>query len=172
MKASFFKTSFKVVGVASSTPRCMPKLEPVTLPSITKTFFPFCANAAPKLETKVVLPVPPLPEITEIMAVIKYTLLQRHYIDSQKDNANKYKHSKSLYCKGVKMGSVKDLQTLEKPTETQSGEGIFEFSDRWSAFDWGTMPDGIPGKGPALAMMAAHTFEQLEKEALTRITLA
>src|SRR3989344_5713857 len=102
MKASFFKTSFKVVGVASSTPRCMPKLEPVTLPSITKTFFPFCANAAPKLETKVVLPVPPLPEITEIMEGIKYTLLQRHYIDSQKDNANKYKHSKSLYCKGVK----------------------------------------------------------------------
>ena len=64
------------------------------------------------------------------------------------------------------MGSVKDLQTLEKPTETQSGEGIFEFSDRWSAFDWGTMPDGIPGKGPALAMMAAHTFEQLEERGI------
>ena len=43
------------------------------------------------------------------------------------------------------------------------GEGRFIFSDRYSVFDWGEMPDHIDGKGAALCLMGAYCFEQLEK---------
>ena len=61
------------------------------------------------------------------------------------------------------MGSVKDLTVLNPPTEEELGGGYFSFSDRYSVFDWGEMPDHIAGKGRALAMMAAHNFMGLEK---------
>jgi phosphoribosylaminoimidazole-succinocarboxamide synthase len=61
------------------------------------------------------------------------------------------------------MGSVKDLQILTKPTQTAMGTGRFLFSDRYSVFDWGEMPDHIEGKGAALCLMGAYCFEQLEK---------
>lgn len=61
------------------------------------------------------------------------------------------------------MGSVKDLQVIQKPTQTVIGEGRFLFSDRYSVFDWGEMPDHIEGKGAALCLMGAYCFEQLEK---------
>ena len=61
------------------------------------------------------------------------------------------------------MGSVKDLQVIQKPTETAMGIGRFVFSDRYSVFDWGEMPDHIGGKGAALCLMGAYCFEQLEK---------
>ena len=35
------------------------------------------------------------------------------------------------------MGSVKNLSIIEEPTESKAGVGIFEFSDRYSVFDWG-----------------------------------
>ena len=61
------------------------------------------------------------------------------------------------------MGSVKDLQVIQKPTQTAMGTGRFLFSDRYSVFDWGEMPDHIDGKGAALCLMGAYCFEQLEK---------
>ncbi len=61
------------------------------------------------------------------------------------------------------MGSVKDLQVIQKPTLTEMGTGKFVFSDRYSVFDWGEMPDHIEAKGAALCLMGAYCFEQLEK---------
>lgn len=61
------------------------------------------------------------------------------------------------------MGSVKDLQIITKPTQTAMGTGRFLFSDRYSVFDWGEMPDHIDGKGAGLCLMGAYCFEQLEK---------
>jgi phosphoribosylaminoimidazole-succinocarboxamide synthase len=60
------------------------------------------------------------------------------------------------------MGSVKDLQVIQKPTQTSMGIGRFLFSDRYSVFDWGEMPDQIEGKGAALCLMGACCFEELE----------
>jgi phosphoribosylaminoimidazole-succinocarboxamide synthase len=64
------------------------------------------------------------------------------------------------------MGSVKDLQIIKKPTNDLMGIGMFDFSDRYSVFDWGEMPDLIEGKGAALCLMGAHCFEQLEKKGI------
>jgi phosphoribosylaminoimidazole-succinocarboxamide synthase len=62
------------------------------------------------------------------------------------------------------MGSVKDLEVLKKPTTDKMGVGRFHFSDRYSVFDWGEMPDLIEGKGAALCMMGAYCFERLEEK--------
>ncbi len=62
------------------------------------------------------------------------------------------------------MGSVKDLEVLVEPKEDLMGEGVFIFSDRYSVFDWGEMPDLIPKKGEAIAILGAYFFERLEKE--------
>jgi phosphoribosylaminoimidazole-succinocarboxamide synthase len=62
------------------------------------------------------------------------------------------------------MGSVKDLQVIKKPTKNMMGVGRFHFSDRYSVFDWGEMPDLIDGKGAALCMMGAYCFERLEEQ--------
>lgn len=61
------------------------------------------------------------------------------------------------------MGSVKDLNVLKKPNENQEGIGRFKFSDRYSIFDWGEMPDLIPYKGEAIALLGAYFFEKLEE---------
>lgn len=60
------------------------------------------------------------------------------------------------------MGSVKDLKILKQPTAEESGTGQFHFSDRYSVFDWGEMPNLITGKGKALAVIGAYFFEKLE----------
>ena len=60
------------------------------------------------------------------------------------------------------MGSVKDLEVIQKPTQEAMGIGKFHFSNRYSVFDWGEMPDHIEGKGEALCLMGAYCFEQLE----------
>jgi phosphoribosylaminoimidazole-succinocarboxamide synthase len=62
------------------------------------------------------------------------------------------------------MGSVKDLEVAKKPTKTRMGVGRFHFSDRYSVFDWGEMPDHIEGKGAALCLMGAYCFERLEEK--------
>lgn len=54
-------------------------------------------------------------------------------------------------------GSVKDLYQMD------GGELCFEFSDRYSIFDWGEMPDHLEGKGEALALMATCFFEYYSK---------
>jgi len=70
----------------------------------------------------------------------------------------------------VKMGSVKDITIIEPayifPSENQPGIANFIFSDRYSVFDWGEMPDHIKDKGRALAVMAAFNFEGLEKRGI------
>jgi phosphoribosylaminoimidazole-succinocarboxamide synthase len=60
------------------------------------------------------------------------------------------------------MGSVKDLKVIQKPTRDVMGIGRFHFSDRYSVFDWGEMPDHLEGKGAALCLMGAYYFEKLE----------
>ena len=60
------------------------------------------------------------------------------------------------------MGSVKDLIVIEKPLKNKTGRGRFIFSDRYSVFDWGEMPDHIPNKGKSLCISAAYFFEKLE----------
>jgi len=64
------------------------------------------------------------------------------------------------------MGSVKDLKILKKPSKIDLGLGQFVFSDRYSIFDWGEMPDHIPNKGAALAIMGAYCFEQAEDKGI------
>ncbi|MEM3673105.1 MAG: phosphoribosylaminoimidazolesuccinocarboxamide synthase [Candidatus Bathyarchaeia archaeon] len=64
------------------------------------------------------------------------------------------------------MGSVKDLEVIKKPTRTKMGVGRFHFSDRYSVFDWGEMPDHIEGKGAALCLMGAYCFERLEEKGI------
>ena len=59
------------------------------------------------------------------------------------------------------MGSVKDIEVTKQPTKTAMGICKFLFSDRFSVFDWGEMPDHIDGKGAALCLMGASCFEQL-----------
>lgn len=61
------------------------------------------------------------------------------------------------------MGSVKDLVVYTEPTEKYLGSGEFDFSNRYSVFDWGKMPDTIPHKGEALCLMAARNFEKLRE---------
>ncbi|MCK4420521.1 phosphoribosylaminoimidazolesuccinocarboxamide synthase [candidate division WOR-3 bacterium] len=64
------------------------------------------------------------------------------------------------------MGSVKDLEVIKKPTESESGIGRFQFSDRYSVFDWGAMPDEIPKKGASLAIMTSYFFELLGRKGI------
>jgi len=45
------------------------------------------------------------------------------------------------------MGSVKDLVILKEPSLDEEGVGEFVFSDRYSVFDWGRMPDLLQDKG-------------------------
>ncbi len=61
------------------------------------------------------------------------------------------------------MGSVKDLRIIKSPTSDRAGIGHFRFSDRYSVFDWGEMPDLITDKGKALCIMGAFFFEKLEE---------
>jgi phosphoribosylaminoimidazole-succinocarboxamide synthase len=62
------------------------------------------------------------------------------------------------------MGSVKDLEVIHQPTRDKMGLGKFHFSDRFSVFDWGEMPDHIDKKGEALCLMGAYCFERLEEK--------
>jgi len=57
-------------------------------------------------------------------------------------------------------GSVKDVYGV--PGESRY---VFDFSDRYSIFDWGEMPDLLPGKGEALAVMGDLFFRQLANPA-------
>lgn len=58
-------------------------------------------------------------------------------------------------------GSVKDLLG---PARFGSGNSIlFKYSDAYSVFDWGRMPDLLPHKGESLAVIAADWFEKMER---------
>ncbi len=53
-------------------------------------------------------------------------------------------------------GSVKDIY------QVSDDELLFRFSNRYSIFDWGEMPDAIPGKGAALCTMGKKLLSHLE----------
>ncbi|MBU4443689.1 phosphoribosylaminoimidazolesuccinocarboxamide synthase, partial [bacterium] len=61
------------------------------------------------------------------------------------------------------MGSVKDLKIIRGATPSCPGQARFIFSDRYSVFDWGEMPDHIQCKGAAIALLGTYFFEKLEK---------
>jgi phosphoribosylaminoimidazole-succinocarboxamide synthase len=62
------------------------------------------------------------------------------------------------------MTSVKEFVIEEAATPERTGRGRFAFTDDYSVFDWGKMPDPIPGKGASLCAMGAANFELLERE--------
>ncbi len=71
-----------------------------------------------------------------------------------------------MSLKTLYQGSVKNILG---PLRLEAGSGepvaavLFEYTDAYSVFDWGRMPDALPGKGAALATLAADWFERLEK---------
>ena len=64
-----FKTLFKLFG-AKCIPKCKPRFGVVIFASIATTFFPRLDKADERLETRVVLPTPPLPDVQTITLVI------------------------------------------------------------------------------------------------------
>jgi len=60
------------------------------------------------------------------------------------------------------MTSVKEFRIETEASGGELGRGAFVFTDDYSVFDWGKMPDEIPGKGAALCTMGAFNFERLE----------
>lgn len=64
------------------------------------------------------------------------------------------------------MGSVKDLTILKQSTENEPGIGRFIFSDRYSVFDWGEMPDHIINKGASICLVTSYFFEKLEESGI------
>ncbi|UWG48847.1 Phosphoribosylaminoimidazolesuccinocarboxamide (SAICAR) synthase [Halanaeroarchaeum sp. HSR-CO] len=60
------------------------------------------------------------------------------------------------------MTSVKDFQVDDPASSDALGRGRFVFTDDYSVFDWGKMPDTIPKKGASLCTMGASNFERLE----------
>ncbi len=60
------------------------------------------------------------------------------------------------------MTSVKEFRIEEPATPDALGRGAFQFTDDYSVFDWGKMPDTIPRKGASLCVMGAFNFEYVE----------
>ncbi len=58
-------------------------------------------------------------------------------------------------------GSVKDLLGPAKSGLIETV--VFDYTDAFSVFDWGRMPDFLPKKGESLATLAADFFERLEQ---------
>jgi len=61
----------------------------------------------------------------------------------------------------LKAGSVKRVYVIKNPDE-EVGEGRFIFTDSYSVFDWGEMPQVIPHRGAALSVIGAFFFEKLQ----------
>ncbi|MFD1598187.1 phosphoribosylaminoimidazolesuccinocarboxamide synthase [Halobellus rarus] len=59
------------------------------------------------------------------------------------------------------MTSVKEFRVETEPTATELGRGRFVFTDQYSVFDWGEMPDHVPKKGASLCTMGAFNFDRL-----------
>ncbi len=59
----------------------------------------------------------------------------------------------------LRQGSVKNLRQAQREDQLW-----FEFTDNYSVFDWGKMPDTIAGKGQALAELAEYFFIRLADE--------
>jgi len=67
--------------------------------------------------------------------------------------------------KVIYAGSVKNLRIKRRPTRNKPGVFLFEFTDDYSIFDYGKMPDQIPGKGAAAAISSAYFFERVASAA-------
>ncbi len=65
-------------------------------------------------------------------------------------------------------GSVKNILSKSGLGDRAgtSSSVVFEYTDAFSVFDWGKMPDLLPHKGEALAVLAASLFEKLESDGL------
>ncbi len=63
-------------------------------------------------------------------------------------------------------GSVKKFWIEKKPVKDEIGMGLFEFTNDYSIFDWGKMPQTIPDKGEALKRESVHWFRRLEEEGI------
>jgi phosphoribosylaminoimidazole-succinocarboxamide synthase len=70
---------------------------------------------------------------------------------------NRFSKSALLY-----EGSVKRIYSAGASSESGTENLIFEFTDDYSVFDWGKMPDTIPNKGEALAHLTAALYEKLQ----------
>ncbi len=65
-------------------------------------------------------------------------------------------------------GSVKNIYQAD-----DSAQLWFQYTDDYSVFDWGKMPDPIPGKGEMLARLGEWFFTQLsDGEAWKKLGLA
>jgi phosphoribosylaminoimidazole-succinocarboxamide synthase len=58
--------------------------------------------------------------------------------------------------------STKNLEIIEPPTAAKEGLGVFEYTDNYTVFHYGRMPDLIPGTGEAICRMAVANFLMLE----------
>lgn len=58
--------------------------------------------------------------------------------------------------------STKNVEVVEPATTTRGGVGVFEYTDNYTVFHYGRMPDPIPGKGEATCRMAVFNFRMLE----------
>ncbi|MEU8658337.1 phosphoribosylaminoimidazolesuccinocarboxamide synthase [Actinoplanes philippinensis] len=58
--------------------------------------------------------------------------------------------------------STKNLKIVEPATADRTGVGIFEYTDNYTVFHYGRMPDPIPGKGEATCRMAVFNFRMLQ----------
>ncbi len=63
----------------------------------------------------------------------------------------------------IYVGSVKNLRQKKKASAARPGVLWFEYTDDYSVFDYGKMPDAIPDKGAAAAMMTACLFDEVAK---------
>ena len=61
-------------------------------------------------------------------------------------------------------GSVKRIYSAGATSDPNENL-VFEFTDDYSVFDWGKMPDKIPNKGEALALLTASIYKRLEDPA-------
>ncbi|MCM2277523.1 MAG: hypothetical protein NDJ89_05555 [Oligoflexia bacterium] len=68
--------------------------------------------------------------------------------------------TQSVTLDTIYKGSVKNLRGPARVGDMPAL--VFEYSDAYSVFDWGRMPDPLPRKGEALALLAADWLERLE----------
>jgi phosphoribosylaminoimidazole-succinocarboxamide synthase len=59
--------------------------------------------------------------------------------------------------------STKELFVISQPSNLMPGLGVFEFTNYYSVFHFGRMPDEIEGKGESIARMTSINFELLNK---------
>lgn len=67
----------------------------------------------------------------------------------------------------IHRGSAKNTLIFKEATKDSFGQGVFEFLDYFSIFDWGRfLADPIKGKGIAMSAVAKKYFELLKKEGI------